>query len=328
MRGARLRVKPRSVAGPGRALRRQTPPARGLSVGTRALLILSLLVSGAASTPPGVSAQRTLDERHAAPPRGAVRIHLYAGSLRVAGWDRDSIVVTGTAHERGMDRFYIGVGEGGSKLGLWPQGSDSLPPSTLDVRVPQGSSVWIKTVDASIVVEAVRGGVDLYSVSGDIDVAGEPRELFAESMSGSIAARVQTRVARLKTASGALELRGRVDDAFTQTVSGVTLIHGGAIAQGRFESVDGGIRYDGAVARSARLDFVNHGGPVELRLPKDAAAELILNTFDGVITNALKARLVQTGRGFKGSDHVATLNGGGAHITVRTFKGPITLDTP
>jgi len=321
-------VKPRSVAGPGRALRRQTPPARGLSVGTRALLILSLLVSGAASTPPGVSAQRTLDERHAAPPRGAVRIHLYAGSLRVAGWDRDSIVVTGTAHERGMDRFYIGVGEGGSKLGLWPQGSDSLPPSTLDVRVPQGSSVWIKTVDASIVVEAVRGGVDLYSVSGDIDLAGEPRELFAESMSGSIAARVQTRVARLKTASGALELRGRVDDAFTQTVSGVTLIHGGAIAQGRFESVDGGIRYDGAVARSARLDFVNHGGPVELRLPKDAAAELILNTFDGVITNALKARLVQTGRGFKGSDHVATLNGGGAHITVRTFKGPITLDTP
>ncbi len=292
----------------------------------RALLIAVAMLS-VTGLPRAVSAQRMLDERHAAPPRGAIRIHLYAGSLRVTGWDRDSIVVTGTAHERGSDRFYIGVGANGSKLGLWPQGSDSLPPSQLAVRVPRGSSVWIKTVDAVIIVDSVRGGVDLYSVAGSIDVAGEPRELFAESMSGSVAARVRTRAARLKTASGTIDLSGRIDDASTQTVSGGTVVQGGGIAHGRFESVDGEIRYDGGVPRNARLDFVNHGGAVALRLPRDAAADLSVNTFEGLITNGLGARLVSTSRGFKGRDHAATLNGGGAHITIRTFKGAITLDS-
>lgn len=292
----------------------------------RIALLLAAVALSAVTMPCEASAQRTLNERHTAAPRGPIRIHLYAGSLRVTGWDRDSIVVTGTAQERGSDRFYISVGANGSKLGLWPQGSDSLPPSHLDVRVPQGSSVWIKTVDAAIVVDSVAGGLDLYSVSGTIDAGGRPRELYAESMSGNITARMQTRAARLKTASGAIDLGGHIDDAGTQTVSGGTVVHGGAIAHGRFESVDGDIRYDGAVPRAASLDFVNHGGRVVLRLPGDAAADLTVNTFEGRITNDFAARMVQTGSGFKGRDYAITLNGGGARITVRTFKGEITVE--
>lgn len=304
------------------------PGASRSGAGGATARVMILLVGAAVllGTSPAVArAQRTLNERHAAPARAAVRIHHYAGSIRVTGWDRDSIVVTGSANERGGDRFYISVGANGSKLGLWPQRTDSLPPSDLEVHVPHGSSVWIKTVEASITVRGVTGGVDLYSVAGGIDVTGAPRELFAESMSGAITADVATRAARLKTASGAIDLSGRIDDASAQTVSGATRVRGGAIGRGRFESVDGDIVYAGDVPRGTSLDFVNHAGAVRVELPADAGVEVSVNTFAGELTNGFKSRVVQGSSGFKGRDYMTSLNDGGARITIRTFKGSVTL---
>ena len=291
--------------------------------GMARLLLAALLLLSAAAEP--ALAQRELNERHAAPPRGAIRIHHFAGSIRVTGWDRDSIVVTGVARERGGDRFYISVGANGSKLGLWPQRSDSLPPSDIIVRVPHGSSVWVKTVDASITLQGVTGGVDLYSVAGRIEVAGNPRELYAESMSGAIAADVVTRAVRLKTATGAIDLAGRIDDTEAQTVSGTLRVRGGAIGRGRFESVDGDVLYTGGVGRTADLDFVSHAGAVRLDLPAATAADVSVNSYEGALTSGFESRVLQASTGFKGRDYTTTLNGGGARISVRTFKGDVVL---
>ncbi|MGH7444665.1 MAG: DUF4097 family beta strand repeat-containing protein, partial [Longimicrobiales bacterium] len=195
------------------------------------------------------AAQRQIDERRAAPSAGPVRVHVYGGTLRVIGWSNDTIAVTGTVREAGGDRFYLSVSPQGSKLGIWPQQLDTLPPSQLELYVPRNSSVWIKTVSADVQVQGLTGGVDVYSVGGRIDVEGAPRELYAETMAGAIAVDVAARSARLRTASGAIALRGRIADAAAQSVSGAIEITGNEIERGRFESVDGDIVFNGSVQR-------------------------------------------------------------------------------
>lgn len=291
---------------------------------TRHLLPLLVAAGALLVSQAPLSAQRVLNERRAAPAAGSIRIHHQAGSLRLIGWDRDTIAVTGTVHERGNDRFYMGVSGQGSKMGIWASESDSLPPSHLEVHVPRGSSVWIKTVSADVNVGGVTGGVDVFSVAGGIEVTGSPRELHAETMGGSVSADVITRSARLKSASGPIEMRGRIADAAAHNVSGTITVRG-ALEHGRFESVDGDIRYIGAVPRSAALDFVNHSGAVHISLPADARADLFVTTYDGKLENAFKTRILQASNRFKGEEYTFALNGGGAQITVHTFSGGVVL---
>jgi DUF4097 and DUF4098 domain-containing protein YvlB len=271
------------------------------------------------------SAQRVLNERRAAPPAGLIRIHHHAGSVRVIGWERDTIAVSGTVMERGADRFYMGVSSHGSKLGIWASQGDSLPPSHLEIRVPRGAAVWIKTMSADAEVSGVSGGVDVYSVAGRIAVTGAPRELYAETMGGAISADVATRSARLKSASGAIELRGRIADAAVQNVSGTIAVRGGAIERGRFESVDGDVSYDGAVPRAASLDFITHGGRVRLGIPPDTRADVLVSTYAGQLENGFKVRALEGSNRFKGQEYTFALNGGGAQVSVRTFKGNVVL---
>src|SRR5690606_36017566 len=45
------------------------------------------------------AAQRKVAERLPAAPDGYVRVHNIAGSVKLIGWDRDSVAVTGTVHD-------------------------------------------------------------------------------------------------------------------------------------------------------------------------------------------------------------------------------------
>jgi hypothetical protein len=289
-------------------------------------MLIRLLVLGlaAGTFAPPAAAQRTLDERYAASPTGFIRIHALVGSVRVTGWDRDSVRVSGEVQETKQDRFEVHGTYGGSKMGFFGEGAE-LKPSRIEVTVPAGSQVWVKTASADIFVEGLSGGVDLYSVSGRIEVAGRPREVFAESMGGAILVDADTRTVRVKSASGDVTLRGRVADAIATTVSGTVLAEGGGFERARFESVDGDIRYAGPIARASWLDFINHSGAVDLLLPRDASADFSITMFEGGFEDGFGVRANVGGNKLKGRQLTFTLNAGGAHVSVRNFKGQTIL---
>jgi DUF4097 and DUF4098 domain-containing protein YvlB len=254
-----------------------------------------------------------------------VRVQLMAGSIRVTGWDRDSIAIRGVVHESASEKFFVHRDKTGVKLGLWDPTAEKIAPSQLELMVPAASQVWIKTASATVNVSGVRGGVDVGSSTGAIEISGDPREVIAESMSGAMTVAADSRVIRLRSASGLVTLRGNVTDASIVTVSGDVLVEASAIERGRFESVDGDIRYRGSIVRLASLDFVNHAGMIELVLPPTAAAEIAVNTFEGAIDSGLGApsrRVVTKG---KGTDETYVIAGGGAYISIRSFKGPVVL---
>jgi hypothetical protein len=288
----------------------------------RALYLTSCALLLAASP---LAAQRKINEQFAALPDGHVRVQLLAGSVRVVGWERDSIAVRGVIVETGGETFQLHRDKTGVKVGLWDATAVKVPPSQLELFVPARSNVAIKTATATVTVTGITGGVDVGSSTGAIEVSGTPREVIAESLTGAVTTDVRCRVARVRTATGLVTMRGVVTDASVVTVGGHVVVEAGSIERGRFESVDGDLRFRADVGRLASLEFINHAGAVELQLPQNAGAEVSVSTFEGRIDSALGVtprRLMTKGRG---TEETFTLAGGGAYITIRSFKGAVIL---
>lgn len=256
-----------------------------------------------------------------APDGVSLRILNLEGSIRVSGWDRDSIDVSGAA-DTGPERsgFYLAGSSSGTgfKLGM-DIGPDGRPlgAARLEVRVPRESRVWIKSNGASIDVDDVRGGLDLYSVSGQVRVAGRVEQLSVESMDGDVEVAAAAGWLKVKTADGRVLLQGSADDAAVSSVTGAIVIEGGRYARARFESVTGGVEFRGSIPRGGNYSFETHSGPITLRLAPDPDATVSLTTFGGEIRSDF-GPAPESGRSFR-------LGSGEATLTVRTFRGSVAL---
>jgi hypothetical protein len=282
----------------------------------RATGLATLLLTLAALPAAG---QQRLDRRLALDPHASIRIFNLAGTTRVYGWDRDSVVVTGLV-PRGGGTFFIGGTGAAAKLGVTSDALDA-PGATLDVRVPRGATVWIKSSSAKVELAGVEGDVDISSVSGDIRVEGAPRRLSVEAMDGAIDLTTRAALTRAKTAGGSITLRGGGGDVTASSVSGaIRYVGAHKLLVGRIETVTGPVTFQGTVIRGGTLSIETHDGLVDLTVPRDQLADFDLTTFGGSVTNELMGAgpVVTKGKPLRFSS-----GSGGASVTVRTFKGNV-----
>jgi DUF4097 and DUF4098 domain-containing protein YvlB len=251
----------------------------------------------------------------------SIRIHHLEGSVRLIGWDRDSIHVTGRLDApptRGG--FYFGGSPGGRgfKMGIaTTDDGRAVGLARIEVRVPRSSRVWVKANGASIQVEGVEGGLDLYTVGGPVRVTGPVGQLSIESMDGDVEVGGGAGWLRVKTADGRVLLTGSADDAAVSTVSGAIVVEDGRYARGRFESVTGGLEFRGALARGGSYTFETHSGPVTLSLPAAADATVTVTTFGGEVRSDFGAP--------PASGDSIRLGDGDTSLSVHTFRGAIAL---
>lgn len=270
-------------------------------------------------------AQRTLNERRAIVPDGFVRIFIASGNITVIGWDKDSLVVTGTVYEPPGDRFGIGVTPKGAKMGLWGELEQGVKPSRLTVMLPRKSQLWVKTVDGEVNVKDVMGGLDLFSVSGSFRIEGAPSEIYAETMGGQIIVNANTASARLKTAAGAIKVSGTIADLTAVTVSGPIEVTKSQFKRARVESVDGDIRFLGALAMSSVLDVTNHSGAIDLFVPVKTQTEFTLSQYSGEFTDEFGFARKYSGARTKAKDYTFALGKPLSKVTLRSFKGRISI---
>lgn len=260
---------------------------------------------------------------------GAVRISNLVGSVHVTGWDRDSVALRGSIPKG--DRLFMGGGTKGMKLFVEPLDDRNPQPSRLDVMVPARAKVWVKTATAEVEVSGVTGELDLYVVGGKIRVTGKPSELNAEAIDGDIEVSGSPGWLRAKSASGDVTLNGSSPDAAISTVSGAIVINSitptesGKFERAKIESVTGAIRFNGDIERGASISFDTHSGPTEIAIPRNTGADFDIASIAGTISNDLNYARQVKGRYGRGSELVMTNGSGGAHVTIRSFKGPVNL---
>ena len=280
----------------------------------RRLLVPALLL---VALPLG--AQQKLDKRIAIAPDAAIRITNLTGTTRVLGWDRDSIAVSGTAGQG--TTLYMGGAGRAAKLGL--ESADGAKPTEgehLDVRVPRGARVWVRSAGGSIDVQALTGEVNLQSVGGAIRVSGSLRLVTAESIDGDIEVVGLSPLVQVKTGSGRILLRQSSGDVMATTVSGPIVATEMQPKGARFETVSGPVSFAGTLDRRGSLTIQTHSGDVELLLPTGLGAEFDLESLGGMTAVELPAKL---GTPRKGKTLFFANAGGGAQVVVRSFKGQV-----
>jgi DUF4097 and DUF4098 domain-containing protein YvlB len=219
------------------------------------------------------------------------------------------------------------------KMFVEPLNDRNPQPTRLDVMVPARAKVWVKTATAEVEVSGVTGELDLYVVGGKIKVTGRPAELNAEAIDGDIEVNGKPGWLRAKSASGSVTLNGSSSDVSISTVSGGITVNSvpaegnGKFERAKIETVTGPIRFNADIEKGAAVEFITHSGGVDIGIPRRTGADFEIASIAGTITNDLNFAKPGKGRYGRGSELAMQNANGGAHVTVRSFKGPITLRT-
>ncbi|HKR10350.1 MAG TPA: DUF4097 family beta strand repeat-containing protein [Gemmatimonadaceae bacterium] len=271
-------------------------------------------------------AQSKVERRLPLGMEGAFRIINMVGSVTVHGWNKDTVLVRAVVPQ--LDHLRMGGTYTGAKMFIENADERDPKPTKLEVWLPSRTRLWIKTATANIDVTGVDGQLDLYVVSGTIDVNGNPGELNAEAIDGDIHVVGSPAWLRAKSASGVITLRGSSSDAALSTVSGAIKVDGGNFERTKIETVTGNIAFSGMLDRSGTFDFDTHSGSIDIGIPDKVNADISVVTISGEIVNKLSRSRPVSGRFGRGTELNIETGAGGAKLSVRTFKGPVTLRRP
>jgi hypothetical protein len=248
---------------------------------------------------------------------GALKVFNATGAVRFVGWDHDSIEVRGDVAPR--NRYYAVSDSIGAKVGMEEtREGEPLTHGDLTIFVPRGTQVSVKTVNGNLDATDISGW--FYTVAGAVHIGGTASSIDIEAMHGDVDVGAAVPWLRVRAGAGHVMLHGAVEDADVTTIGGTLDIASAGIMRGQFASVSGDIRWAGAPAPRAILDFSNHSGAIDFALPKSTAGTFALSTVSGMISNGF-----QQLRPVSQSDRSVrlTFGRGGADVTVRTFKGAI-----
>lgn len=276
--------------------------------------------------PLGASAQQRVDTRQAVKSDSYLRIYMETeGTIRISGWAKDTVAFEGTA-DAGLPQLEFGVAKQGAaaKGGIWDE-ARSGGSVDLDVRVPEGATLWVKTTGASVEIEDVTGGVDIYTVTGNVKFSGSPKQLYVESMGGDVTIAGTSSSVRAKTGNGAITFRGAGEDVTLVTVGGKITVNGPRLRRGNFESVTGDILFDGALEPGSSVGFQTHSGRVEMTLPRDAGADCVVTTIEGELQVDFDVPEALERDGARGLEKEFTIGDGGATVKIQTFDGPVAI---
>lgn len=283
----------------------------------------ALVALALATFPATAHAQQNVDARRGAAPDGIVAIDNGAGSVRVIGWNKAEVAVTGQ----------LGVGATGLELsGSGPrtevevntEGNPHGVQSQLEVRVPEGSRVEIEGFGSSVTVTGVTGAVSVETVNGSISVGAGAREVDAETVNGSVEVSGATQRIHAESVNGSVTVRGARGELEATTVNGSLSVAGGDFARVHLETVAGGISFDAGLRASGTLEAETVSGPVSVTLPGALAAGFTLSTFSGDIDNAFGPQPT-THRHTPKKELEFTTGEGGASVSISTLSGGIVL---
>lgn len=245
------------------------------------LVFLAAIGSALADRP--VTINRPLDAN------GRVEIEgIISGNVKVVGWDRNEVQVTGTLGADVEDLKAEGTASALTLRLVVPHRMGRVEADVeLEVRVPRAAALDAAAVSADLVIEGVAGETDLATVSGRIRYTGASPRLEVETVSGTIEADTEATAERLSA----------------ETVSGsITLGAAG-------------------LAPNASVKSESVSGRITLRLPAAVDARLQMESFSG----SIKSEFTGTDAVSKGRSRSVTVGSGSARVELETLSGSISV---
>lgn len=295
---------------------------------TQAVTVALMLALAFAA--PHVLAGTPINETRSVSPQATIDIANVRGSVNVSVWDRSEVAVTGTlgngsqglSVEGGGERLQIRV-KPPEKQGWFSWGAgNSMQDSTLDIRVPKGSSLSIDVVSATVDVAGIEGReLSVDAVSGKVRLDSRSRAVSVDSVSGSIEMTGSADEGTFESVSGNIRLRASGNEFSFDTVSGDVDAEVQQYREIKAGTVSGSVSVRGKADSKARVEIETMSGDVRLELPTDLSGRLQAETFSGRLRSDF-GTVNEPSRG-PGRSLDTVIGTGDARITLETFSGDI-----
>ena len=286
--------------------------------------LLSTILAGLLSvTAFATEVDRTVD----ASADGHVDVSNISGSVKVTGWSRNTVEVTGTL---GRDVEKLIVERDGDKVLIKvkvPKRGGRGIDSDLRITVPQNSSLDIGTVSADIDVTDVTGEQGLHTVSGDVNTEHTGADITAESVSGDIEISGDHADGEVSASSvsGDVTLFRLAGNVEVESVSGDVAVDEGSFKRAVLETVTGELFFKSELREGGKLTIDTVNGDVNAEFSGDVSARFDIDTFNGSIRNCFGPKAERTSRYAPGWELEFTEGDGDGRVTISTLNGDITI---
>ncbi|QBG91499.1 DUF4097 family beta strand repeat-containing protein [Xanthomonas oryzae] len=283
----------------------------------------SLLLLAAFCAVPA-AAQTAIKQSHPLARGGRVELENIAGSIRVRGWGRDEVALTGSLGEGQR----LQVDESANRLQcevIYPRNSRNSKGAELELRVPRGAVLQVDAVSAAVDVDQVDlARLRLKSVSGDVIAAGRAKEAQLETVGGALRSTLSSGRTTLGTVSGQLNApTGASGAVAVESVSGDIRIGAGQVSRLRAQSVSGTTAVTVAgLAPGGSMAAESVSGTITLEVPRNLSAALDVDIFSGDIHSV--AGKVQRPAYGPGKHRKATL--GASDVRLESHSGSVRID--
>lgn len=155
----------------------------------------------------------------------------------------------------------------------------------LDLSVPRGTTLIVRTQSGDISVRGVGADVEVRTTSGNITVDDAAR-VRIETVAGDVSLRNVRDGARVNATSGDVELITVAGDVEVAATSSTVVLRDVDSRRVDVKVVSGDVRWTGPFAESGRYAFSAHSGDVRFVLPRNARATLDVRTLNGNLSTS------------------------------------------
>lgn len=289
---------------------------------TAALLGLALALAATAAG----AQTRKYDESRPVDATGSVSFSNLAGTLEIAGWDRDEVRLEGVLDDKvekveiDGDRKALTI-----KVKYKRNLKGSADGTRLTLRVPQRCALEAEGVSCDVTAGGLLGSVAISTVSGELTLRGEPASVSFASVSGDVDVEIDTARLEIETVSGGVRARGKLARIEVATVSGDVRVETGALRDFEFNAVSGQLILTADPADDASWTIDAHSGDVVLRLPAKLDASFDISAFSGDIDDGYGHKAERTSKHAPGHELRFTEGKGGARIEISVFSGNVKI---
>lgn len=271
------------------------------------------------------NASETLERTVPADARGEVTIVNVAGEIRVLGWDRNEVQISGELGDH--LRLDLRSTDRRTSINVVRSSGRSSGFADLVIRVPLESTLSTNTVSADQTIENLRGAQRLQAVSGSISTQQWSEDVEAKTISGEVAIRGHGGKAEtsVNTVSGEITLIDAPAEFAFETVTGDMKVTADELSRARIRTTNGELRLTGKLAPDARLDAEAINGDLHFALRGTVNAQFDIETFNGEIDNCFGPKPVRMREFAPGNALRFTQGTGDARVRVKTLNGGVRL---
>lgn len=276
------------------------------------------------------AASHKVDETRPAKADGEVRIDNLAGTVKIHGWDKDQVHITGTLGSV-VRRLEINSDDSGISIKVvLPHNvhSDECGEcADLTIDVPAGSRVEASTVSADIEARGLTGAARLGTVSGTLVLESSAARVDVHSISGDVTVSGSAKNANITatSVSGGVHVTGVDGSLHAESVSGDVKVSDGHLTGAELSSTSGNLTFLGSLAKGGDYEFHNVSGDVELGLGSSTSAHFDVSSFSGDIDNSFGPRPNRVSKYSPGMELHFTNGSGDAQLSARTLSGDIRI---